>query len=109
LQMKASELKAEDLVAELGSVAERMVWWLAPEIALKNLRRFVAQVMTYGTWEDLQKRLKALGEPAFREVLENPPPGVFDEKSFGRSFGRGTSTLPRSIQPRPDFKIFDLL
>ena len=52
-----------------------------PEDWLKDAIRFAAQVMTYGDWTDTCTALKLLGDPLFRQVLENAPPGVFDLKS----------------------------
>lgn len=73
---------APDLIAELLPVAAKVFWWGTPEDALQDLTRFVAQVMTYGDWQDVQKTMRLLGEPAFEAVLENPPAGVFDKKSW---------------------------
>jgi len=53
-----------------------------PEDWLKDAIRFAAQVMTYGDWTDTCATLKLLGDPVFRQVLENAPPGVFDLKSW---------------------------
>jgi hypothetical protein len=77
-RMKSNVMPQE----ELRPVAERLFWWLPPGKALEDMPRFIAQVMTFGTWDDIQKTLKLVGEPAFRAVLENPPSGVFDEKSW---------------------------
>jgi hypothetical protein len=38
--------------------------------------------MTYGDWKDTVLALELLGEPLFKEVLRNPPAGVFDIKSW---------------------------
>ena len=66
----------------LQTVARRLFWWLTPEEALANPIRFAARVMTYGTWEDVQTAKEELGEGTFREVLADPPPGVFDARSW---------------------------
>jgi len=67
---------------ELCRVAAKVFWWGTPEEALQEVTRFVAQVMTYGDWEDVRTTMQALGKESFRETLENPPPGVFDKKSW---------------------------
>jgi len=67
---------------QLLSVAKRVFWWGQPEDWLEDPIRFVAQVMTYGDWDDVRTTLSVLGEKAFLRVLENPPPGVFDVKSW---------------------------
>jgi hypothetical protein len=73
---------APEVKAGLLAVAAKVFWWGGPEEALADLPRFVAQVMTYGDWEDVTRTLRALGEQAFADVLDHPPPGVFDEKSW---------------------------
>jgi hypothetical protein len=63
-------------------VAARVFWWGKPETWLADRQRFAAQVMTYGDWHDTVLTLELLGEPLFRQVLQNPPAGVFDVKSW---------------------------
>ncbi|MBI4324557.1 MAG: hypothetical protein HY674_04765 [Chloroflexi bacterium] len=67
---------------DLRWVATRLCWWLPPEEALDRLPLFLAQVMTLGTWEDVQIVRGALGEPALRQTLSNAPPGIFDALSW---------------------------
>lgn len=66
----------------LETLAEKLFWWKRPEEALAGLPRFLAQVMTFGTWNDVLTVQEILGRDAFREVLLNPPAGVFDERSW---------------------------
>ena len=63
-------------------MAAKVFWWGKPEEALEDQNRFVAQVMTWGDWGDVKTTLRVLGESAFEAVLDNPPPGVFDKKSW---------------------------
>lgn len=63
-------------------VARRVFWWGEPEEWLNDAIRFVAQVMTYGDWDDAMLTRNLLGDAIFREVLETPPSGVFDIKSW---------------------------
>jgi hypothetical protein len=69
-------------VTDLEKVASRLFWWKPPEEALADQNRFLAQVMTYGTIEDLAVSRRHFPESAFREVLANPPAGVFDPRSW---------------------------
>ncbi len=66
----------------LLAVAERVVWFETPQAALAAPRRFLAHVMTYGAAEDVAAVREALPAEAFREVLDDPPPGVFDARSW---------------------------
>lgn len=70
------------LSAELLRLAERLVWWKPPEEAARDIPRLAAQIMTFGTWEDVQTARELLGADTFLRVLDNPPPGVFDERSW---------------------------
>lgn len=63
-------------------VAQRLIWWAAPEEALADRIRFAAQVMTFGSWDDVQVVRNQFGEEIFREVLASPPTGVFDLRSW---------------------------
>jgi hypothetical protein len=67
---------------ELHQIAQRLVWWKAPEEALADFPHFVAQVMTLGTWNDLKRIRAELGEEALRETLCRPPSGIFDARSW---------------------------
>jgi hypothetical protein len=66
----------------LEEIAEKLFWWKKPEEALQFIPRFLAQVMTLGTWEDVQTVGRIFGRNAFRDVLFNAPPGVFDLRSW---------------------------
>jgi hypothetical protein len=68
--------------ARLLPIAQRVFWWGKPEEWIEDTLRFVAQVMAYGDWEDVRTTLNLLGKEVFLDVLNNPPPGVFDQKSW---------------------------
>lgn len=67
---------------DLRRVAKRVVWFKAPDDALKDLRLFLAHVMTYGTLSDISTTLKYFSETDFETTLDDPPPGVFDRRSW---------------------------
>jgi hypothetical protein len=66
----------------LRQIAEKVFWWKQPEEALANVPRFLAQVMTIGTWSDVQAVIAIFGKDTLREVLASPPAGVFDARSW---------------------------
>ena len=72
----------DHLRAALAPVAQRVFWWGNPEEWLDDAIRFTAQVMTFGDWDDIALTLKLLGDSVFQQVLQNPPAGVFDIKSW---------------------------
>jgi len=70
---------ADDVKLQL---AKRLIWWQSPAEAVKDEPRLLAQVMVLGTWEDVQQARAIWPQSAFRTVLKNPPPGLFDPKSW---------------------------
>jgi hypothetical protein len=69
-------------VTDLEDVASRLFWWKTPSEALAYPIRFLAQVMTYGTMEDIAIVTRHFPESAFKDVLADPPAGVFDPRSW---------------------------
>jgi hypothetical protein len=67
---------------DLKAVAKRMVWFKSPEEALENKNLFLAHVMTYGTLRDIKVVLESFAETDFEAVLNDPPPGIFDPRSW---------------------------
>jgi hypothetical protein len=58
--------------------------------------------MTLGSWNDVQNVRAAVGDAPFRHVIEKPPPGVFDERSWcywHRVFKRPIPPLPQRNLP----------
>ncbi len=66
----------------LLAVAQRVVWFKEPSETLASPLHFLAHVMTYGTPEDLTAVGKVVPRKAYLEVLDNPPPGVVDVRSW---------------------------
>lgn len=66
----------------LEDLAARLFWWKSPSEALADPSRFLAQVMTLGTVEDLAIARESFSVTAFREALAHPPAGVFDPRSW---------------------------
>jgi len=68
---------------ELLEVAKRVVWFKKPQEALGDPIHFLAYAMKLGTAEDLLALDKAgINLAHFKEVLDNAPAGVFDERSW---------------------------
>lgn len=76
--MKIGDAAREKLLP----VAQRVFWWDDRAAWLDLPVRFVAQVMMFGSDEDKATVAELLGEDAFREVLQNPPPGVFNVETW---------------------------
>ncbi|HBL30155.1 MAG TPA: hypothetical protein DD490_25235 [Acidobacteria bacterium] len=69
-------------MTDLERAAKRLFWWKPPAEALADPRRFIAQVMVYGTPEDLAVARRHFPESVFRSVLADPPAGLFDPRSW---------------------------
>lgn len=69
-------------MTDLESLAKRLFWWKAPGEALADPIRFLAQVMVYGNVEDLVVARQHFPSEEFRKVLDSPPAGVFDPRSW---------------------------
>jgi hypothetical protein len=68
--------------SDLQTVAKRVVWFKAPDDALKDVKLFLAHVMTYGTLNDITTTLQHFSEDDFEDVLRDPPSGIFDRRSW---------------------------
>ena len=68
--------------SDLETVAKRVIWFKAPGDALRDVKLFLAHVMTYGTLSDITTTLHYFSEDDLEAVLNDPPPGVFDRRSW---------------------------
>ena len=64
------------------AMAKKYVWWQPPERALADRRLFLAQLMTLGSVDDVRWLLSRVSEDRLREVLRDPPAGVFNGRSW---------------------------
>lgn len=67
---------------DLEKVAKRVVWFKTPADTLKDLKLFLAHLMTYGSLNDVSTALKYFSEADLEAVVRDPPPGVFDKRSW---------------------------
>jgi hypothetical protein len=87
-----------DSSEQLRRIAKELFWWQAPEVSLANPRRFLAQVMTLGTWQEVQLVKGEFGWEALKDALLNAPAGVFDARSW--AYWRAVFRLPEAEMPR---------
>lgn len=79
----------------LLEVAARLIWWKAPDAALADHGRFLAQAMTLGNWQDMELVDSIFGTDALKAVLADAPPGVFDPRSWAYWHARlGLTPVP---------------
>ena len=67
---------------DLYSVAQRVVWFEDPEETLRQPKRFLAYVMTFGTVDEILTARKYFPASDFASVLTDPPAGIFDIRSW---------------------------
>jgi hypothetical protein len=82
---------------QLRRIAQGLFWWQPPEVALANPRRFLAQVMTLGTWDELQLVRQVYDWDAFQDALEHAEAGWFDPRSWAlwhHAFGLALRPMP---------------
>jgi hypothetical protein len=78
----ASDASTPEVQAALRDLARRLVWWLEPDAALADRRRFLAQAMTDANLDEMRLIRDVYGDDALRAVLADAPPGVFDRRSW---------------------------
>jgi hypothetical protein len=83
---------------QLKRIAKELFWWQTPEVSLANPRRFLAEVMTLGTWQEVQQVKEAFGWDAFKDALVNARAGVFDPRSW--AYWQAFLDLPAAELPR---------
>jgi hypothetical protein len=89
-------------LASLRKLAAELIWWQPPEVSLSQPVRFLAQVMTLGTWQEVGAVREAYGWDAFREALNDAPPGVFDRRSW--SYWHAVFGLAEPPMPQRSFR-----
>ena len=59
-----------------------VVWLDSPEQTLSNPQLFLAHLMVYGTLEEVLAVKQHFTNRDFQNVLDNPPAGIFDPRSW---------------------------
>lgn len=85
------------------ALARKLVWW--PDARPVSDRDILARVMVMGSWDDILEACRLWGDEAFAAVLDAPPSGLFDERSWvywNKRLGRvPVPPLPPSAVPWP--------
>ena len=86
MQTERAPLEAETIglpaVPELLAVARRVCWWKKPDETLAAPLTFIARLMTLGSWNEVHAVRAQVGDLPFRRVLQHPPAGIFDARSW---------------------------
>jgi hypothetical protein len=67
---------------QFHAVATRVLWFEPPDVALRDVPRFMAYAFRYATHEDMQILRTALSDDDLRFALEHAPPGIIDARSW---------------------------
>lgn len=70
------------VLPELLTIARRVCWWKKPEETLASPVSFLARLMTLGSWDEVRAVRTRIGDLPFRRVLQHPPAGIFDARSW---------------------------
>jgi len=83
LKIASKSVQAEEARSQqLAAIARRVCWWEPAASTLQDTPVFLCRIMALGTWEDTCIALEHYGRNAFREALQNAPPGLFDPRSW---------------------------
>ena len=65
-----------------AALARKYVWWQDPRLTLADPRLLIVQVMTLGTLDDVRWLIDRVPADELRQVLREPPIGIFNERSW---------------------------
>lgn len=75
-------MKAINLTTEMREAVQRCVWFEPPEQAIKDVPRLAAYILTYGLPKDTKLLLEQLSDDGLKQVLDNAPAGIYDNRSW---------------------------
>jgi hypothetical protein len=67
---------------EFLDLAARVIWFEPPDVALRDVTRFMAYAFRYATHEDMKVLRSILSDDDLREALASAPPGIIDPRSW---------------------------
>lgn len=82
--MRISFTIGQPYPADLIRTARKVVWYDAPESALRDAKTFLAHLMVYGSPADIAVVEQYVPKDEFRTVLEDAPAGVFTLDAWER-------------------------
>jgi len=75
-------MRALPQTSELEAVARHAVWFESPAAALADPCRFVAHVLTSGTYQDVVALRQYVSDQDLEDAIDHAPPGIFDPRSW---------------------------
>ena len=71
-----------ELTDDLKMAVQRCVWFEPPEVAIQDIARLTAYILTYGTPEDTFALRCQMNNEMLLECLDKAPPGIYDKRSW---------------------------
>jgi hypothetical protein len=89
-------------IDEIAGLARRYIWWPAAGESGFPLARQMAQIMRYGTYDDIRRLERLADEDVLARVMIESQPGWFDDRSWHFWRGRLSTACTRDIpEQRP--------
>lgn len=91
--------------ATLRLFATKYIWWKAPDEAVTQPERIVAQVMNIGDYDDVRTLFRLADEEYLRAVLETAEVGEFNERSWAYWHYRLGVSEPGEVPALPQRRV----
>ena len=82
VEQTSAPLPPMETTEQAVTMAKKYVWWQGPERSLAEPAQLLAQIMTFGTVEDVGWMLARVSRDDLRAVLCDPPIGTFNGRSW---------------------------
>lgn len=88
---------------KFATLAKRYVWWENVEWACAHPTVLLSNIMNLGDWDAWVEMRQLIDETILKEVLRNPPPGYFTQRSWDYwNYEFGINPIPPL--PKREFK-----
>jgi hypothetical protein len=67
---------------EFCNLAQRIIWFETPSVALHDGARFMAYAFRYATFQDMKTIRAVFNDDDLRKALATAPPGIIDARSW---------------------------
>ncbi|MDB9526952.1 hypothetical protein PN498_13210 [Oscillatoria sp. CS-180] len=64
------------------AVAQRIIWFMEPDVVVNMPTKFLCYLMEYGTDQDVLTAQQYFTESDFKTALDNSPPGILSRRSW---------------------------
>lgn len=95
-------MKALPLTEQFLELATRVIWFEPPNVALRDVPRFMAYVFRYAEHEDMKALRSVLNDDDLRAVLAEAPPGIIDPR-FWSYWHVVLGVFPAPSMPKREF------